>query len=220
MQKYFRGYCIVLVIIFSSSIQALSESTITIIATEAPQEAILEILESEIKPLSRLTSVISAIRQQNVRHSRMSPDQITALDQAWRQETKILKQPLINSILEKNISLELQSIRNSSNGLITEIIAVDNKGLNVGISDVTSDYWQGDEDKWQKTLLKGPEAVFVSEAGIDESTQQFQIQISVTVVDPETSLGIGSLTVGIDLDLLELYLEHGGFLQAYVNGNL
>jgi uncharacterized phage infection (PIP) family protein YhgE len=35
----------------------------------------------------------------------------------------------------------------------------DNKGLNVGQSDVTSDYWQGDEAKWKKSYKMGAGAV-------------------------------------------------------------
>jgi hypothetical protein len=45
--------------------------------------------------------------------------------------------------------------------MITEMFVMDAKGLNVGQSDVTSDYWQGDEAKWQKTYGAGPGVVFV-----------------------------------------------------------
>ena len=40
---------------------------------------------------------------------------------------------------------------------------MDKFGLNVGQSSVTSDYWQGDEDKFQKTFAVGPDAVFIDE---------------------------------------------------------
>ena len=79
---------------------------------------------------------------------------------------------------------------------------MDNKGLNVGQSDVTSDYWQGDEAKWKKTFLVGPDAVFIDKVEEDESTQQFQSQVSLSIVDPTTKNVIGAVTIGIDVEVL------------------
>jgi hypothetical protein len=79
---------------------------------------------------------------------------------------------------------------------------MDAKGLNVGQSDVTSDYWQGDEAKWQKTYGAGSGVVFVDGVEEDESTQALQSQASVTISDPETGEPIGAITVGINLDML------------------
>ena len=74
--------------------------------------------------------------------------------------------------------------------------------MNVAISDRTSDYFQGDEAKWQETFLKGPDAVHVSELEFDESTQKVQTQVSLSVTDPETGEVIGAVTLGISLDKL------------------
>ena len=78
---------------------------------------------------------------------------------------------------------------------------MDAVGLNVGQSDMTSDFWQGDEEKWQRTCLGAPDAVFIDEVEEDESTQQFQSQVSMAVADPESGTVIGCITVGIDVDL-------------------
>ncbi|WP_085899078.1 hypothetical protein [Kiloniella majae] len=189
---------------------AQSETLLIDDIQNSPPLAVQDILQNEIKPLARSSDLIKAIRQQNVANIGLNQKQIIALDQKWRQETEKLDHPFIDQLLNNAASKQLQLLKNNKNGLITEIIVTDNKGLNVAISDITSDYWQGDEDKWQKTLPVGPDAVFISDPDIDQSTQQFQIQISVTITDPENHKGIGSLTVGIDLDLLELYLEEGG----------
>lgn len=79
---------------------------------------------------------------------------------------------------------------------------MDNKGLNVAQSDITSDFWQGDEAKWQNTFLKGPGAFDIGEVEEDESTQMFQSQISYTVTDPATGNAIGAITVGVNVDAL------------------
>jgi hypothetical protein len=51
---------------------------------------------------------------------------------------------------------------------------------------MTSDMWQGDEEKFTETYSIGPGAVHFSEVELDESTQRYQAQISLTIVDPET----------------------------------
>ena len=79
---------------------------------------------------------------------------------------------------------------------------MDDRGLNAGQSDVTSDYWQGDEAKWQKTFKAGADAVFVDVVEKDESTQQLQVQVSVSIKDPETGKVIGAVTLGINVDQL------------------
>ena len=82
---------------------------------------------------------------------------------------------------------------------------MDNRGLNVGQSDETSDYWQGDEDKWQKSYLKGTDSVFVDGMEFDESAGMYLRQISVSIADPQTGETIGAITVGVDvLRMLEL----------------
>jgi hypothetical protein len=85
---------------------------------------------------------------------------------------------------------------------VTEAFVMDAKGMNVGMCDATSDYWQGDEAKWQKTYSVGPDAVFVDDVEQDESTQKFQVQTSITVVDPASGKAIGAMTVGLDAESL------------------
>ncbi|WP_085906075.1 PDC sensor domain-containing protein [Kiloniella majae] len=210
MRLFIPSVSFAISVLLSFHSQAQNETLLIDDIQNSPPLAVQDILQNEIKPLARSSDLIKAIRQQNVANIGLNQKQIIALDQKWRQETEKLDHPFIDQLLNNAASKQLQLLKNNKNGLITEIIVTDNKGLNVAISDITSDYWQGDEDKWQKTLPVGPDAVFISDPDIDQSTQQFQIQISVTITDPENHKGIGSLTVGIDLDLLGLYLEEGG----------
>ena len=83
-----------------------------------------------------------------------------------------------------------------------EAFVSDARGALVCMSGRTSDYYQGDEAKWQKTFLVGPDAVFVEEVEMDESTQTFQSQVSMSIVDPATGEVIGAITVGVNIDAL------------------
>ena len=98
--------------------------------------------------------------------------------------------------------LHLKDKQVASGGVITEIFVIDAKGLSVGESEISSDYWQGDELKWQKTYLAGASALFVDAAEKDESTQMLQSQASLTISDPNTGQPIGAITIGINLDAL------------------
>ena len=88
------------------------------------------------------------------------------------------------------------------NGQITEIFVMDSVGLNVAASDITSDFWQGDEAKFTETYGRGPGSIHISDIELDESTQRYQGQISVTIVDPSNGLAVGAMTIGVDADSL------------------
>lgn len=147
-------------------------------------------------------SVVEAINSQNSKHANLSESEIVDLDKKWRAETKASSKPLIDALLANAVSAQLKSFKDGQAGRVTEIFVMDNKGLNVGQSDVTSDYWQGDEAKWQKTYNAGPDAIFVDDVEMDESTQTLQSQVSMSVKDPATGKVIGAITVGVNVDSL------------------
>lgn len=148
------------------------------------------------------SEVVSAINAQNSKHESLSETEIVSLDKQWRAETSASSKPLVDAILANSLSSYLADVKENSAGVYTEIFVMDNKGLNVGQSDVTSDYWQGDEAKWQKTYPMGANAVHVGEVEFDDSSQQFQSQVSMSVVDPASGQVIGAVTVGINVDAL------------------
>ena len=79
---------------------------------------------------------------------------------------------------------------------------MDAQGLNVAASDMTSDYWQGDEAKHSETYGAGPDGFHISEIEFDDSTQRYQAQVSFTLIDPATGSAIGAVTVGVDAESL------------------
>ena len=109
---------------------------------------------------------------------------------------------MIDEVLASEVSKYLAEMKQAAGGMVTEVFVMDNRGLNVAQSDVTSDYWQGDEAKWKKTYSAGPEAVFVDEVEMDESTQTLQTQVSMSIKDPETNAVIGAITVGVNVEAL------------------
>ncbi|MGY3569109.1 hypothetical protein [Vibrio paucivorans] len=166
-------------------------------------EAVLkDFAMKDVKSIASDDQVINAIKSQNEQNSQLNETQITALDNDWRSQVGQSDAPLITSKLSSDLSKKLSALQESSDGVITEIFVMDNKGLNVAQSAVTSDYWQGDEDKWQQTYLVGPNAIHIGEIEEDESTQMFQSQVSYTITDPASGQVIGAITVGVNVEEL------------------
>lgn len=127
---------------------------------------------------------------------------IDALDLQWRGEIGTSSTPTITPVLEHAVAATLRDVVAQSGGSITEIILMDAQGLNVAVSGITSDMWQGDEAKHQQTYGVGPDALHLSEVELDESTQTYQGQISFPITDPASGAVIGAMTVGVNVNSL------------------
>ncbi|RVU39735.1 hypothetical protein EOI86_03555 [Hwanghaeella grinnelliae] len=146
--------------------------------------------------------VVSALAGRKSLYGKLPQDKIDALDKQWRAEREIDDQPLITSVLANPLSSYLIRVQANSVGLFTEIFVMDTNGLNAGQSSVTSDYWQGDEGKFQKTYDVGPSAVFVDEPEFNDGTQTWRAQLNMTVTDPQGG-PLGAITVEVNLTEFE-----------------
>jgi opacity protein-like surface antigen len=163
---------------------------------------ITKLADTKVRQWIKDPAIIDAVKAQNQKHAGLTQADIDALDKKWRAETGSSSQPMIQAVLSNSLSKFLKTKKESSKGLYTEIFVMDNKGLNVGQSDVSSDYWQGDEAKWKKTYPVGANAIHISDVEKDESTQTFQSQLSLPVVDPANNQVIGAITLGINVEQL------------------
>jgi hypothetical protein len=82
-----------------------------------------------------------------------------------------------------------------------ETFIMDNQGALVCATAKTTDYWQGDEAKWQRAYNEGKGGVFIDRPKFDDSSAQRLAQISVPVLDQGAA--IGAITVGIAIDKLQ-----------------
>lgn len=118
---------------------------------------------------------------------------ILDLDKRWRAGDATLIDPVLANPLSKLLS----DLVATSNDLIAEIIVMDQKGCNVAVSSRTSDYWQGDEAKWQKTFGARTETIFIDRVDFDQSTRTFSQQFSKTLSFDGRQ--IGAITIGFDI---------------------
>lgn len=127
--------------------------------------------------------VRQSIIAQNKRYGDLSQAEIDALDKQWRAEREAEDKPLIAATLSNPLSVYLTRIQGQSLGMFVEVFIMDNKGLNVGQSSITSDFWQGDEAKFQKTFPQGAQEVFIDEPEWDETFQIWRAQLNIPVRD-------------------------------------
>jgi hypothetical protein len=163
----------------------------------------------------------AAITASTAKHKKLGYDDAIILDSQWRvaksgveKEEKAagtLKdlagdksiddhikagEELIKAARENDASKWLIKIQDGAQpaGAITEVFVTDGWGWNVAQTGGTSDFYQGDEGKWQKTFASNDIEILdiVEEDGVRYA------QISLPIKDGDKN--IGAVTVGVDVD--------------------
>src|SRR5579884_633145 len=114
------------------------------VADEPHVKPVTDYVLANVKPWLSDPLVVAAINKQNVEYAKLKNYDINKLDNGWidRSDKK-----LIASKMNNELSAFLRKKKESANGVIFEIFVFDNKGLNVGQTDLTQDFNQGDEAK-------------------------------------------------------------------------
>ena len=171
-------------------------------AAYADTDAISQLSYELAQDLMADAGVRAAIETGNAAHGGLSEYELIALDRVWRHETGESDRPTIETVVAGPGAERLHAMMERGGGALTEIIIMDNRGMNAAVSNVTSDFWQGDEEKFLLTFGESPDALHVEDLEFDESTGRFQLQVSRTLVDPITGLPVGAVTFGFDAAVL------------------
>ncbi len=171
-------------------------SQMSLVFAEKAPDSIYSLAETTLVALGTDSVLIKAVKDENSKGKTL--DQIKIIDDKWKQTPGIAD--YMKAIMENDCAKRLNEIV-AADAYYAEIFVMDNQGANVCMSDKTSDYWQGDEGKFQKSFNEGNGALFVDEVEFDESTQSYLVQISLPVKDGEVV--IGAITFGIDIDIYE-----------------
>lgn len=183
--KFRLGAALTGALIAFANVSALAEEAVV------PASIIKQIRQWASSPVVLLT-----LAENNRKHAGLDEPAIIKLDKQWRAERKMEDQILITEVLSSPLSNYLTAIQARSFGLYTEIFVMDAKGLNAGQSAITSDYWQGDEAKWQKTFPVGADAVFIDKPEIGDNGTE-NVQVNLAIADGKTVAG--AITVEVNL---------------------
>lgn len=144
--------------------------------------------------------IMRALRSKN--NGGETAEEIQRKDKEWTQNPQFaLRKSLTNSACGQRLRELTKADAN-----VVEVILMDKNGANVCVSHETTDYWQGDEAKFQKTFGETKD-VFVDEARLDQSTGVYSIQISVLVRDGMAKAG--ALTLGLRVNKQEVERRSG-----------
>lgn len=161
-----------------------------------------QVLEEMYKIVSSDIVRIS-VNAQNEKLRTLPQADIDTLDKQWVAERKSDDKPLIAATLSNPLSVYLARVQGKSLGLYAEIFIMDQNGLNVGQSSVTSDFWQGDEDKFQKTFMAQDNGLFIDAAEWDDEAKIWRGQVSFPLFEGPDKKKIGAVTVELNLTELE-----------------
>ena len=162
---------------------------------QAPPKAV-ELAETTLSKVGADPVIVEAVKAENSKAKTL--DQVKSMDEKWKAHAGIAD--YMKAMMDSECGRHLRTIQESE-PFYAEIFVMDNLGANVAMTDKTSDYWQGDEAKFQKSFDDGKGTIFVDDVEFDESAQAYLSQISVPVTDGKKV--IGAITFGIDVDRLE-----------------
>lgn len=162
--------------------------------------------------LSQDPRIITAVHEAN--HQPTSQEQIALLDKQWAHELTLNISGLAVSLQQSALSRYLRTWQQQFSGQVAEVMLVDQQGRNVAISEITSDYWQGDEAKFQQAMQEA-QPYYFDTVSFDASTQRFLVHLSIPLYDKKTDDNtpgtnenplvpappIGMLMLGIDVEL-------------------
>ncbi|MDP9194612.1 MAG: hypothetical protein M3P06_23190 [Acidobacteriota bacterium] len=140
-------------------------------------------------------AIVAAVKAQNAKG--VSAAQVKSLDEQWAAGKA---EALVKQITTGTCADYLRTLV-AANAAFGETFIMDDQGALVCATAKTTDYWQGDEAKWQRAYNEGKGDVFIDRPKFDDSSAQRLAQISVPVIDK--GIAIGAITIGISIDKLQ-----------------
>lgn len=131
---------------------------------------------------------------------------VMTIDSQWQALAPFQLPELAEEILALPGSRALHGWQESHPGLITEVMLVNDMGTLAAISQLTSDYWQGDEPKFQKVIGKPTESsgsarsLYISPIRYDTSAARFQVTVSAAVPAENGEKDIGVIVIGLSIE--------------------
>lgn len=147
--------------------------------------------------------------------------EIQRLDQAWRAADAAGNDnhPLVSRVLNEEISSELREFRSAFPENV-EVFVTDGYGANVGATNRTSDYYQGDEEWWQSAYNSGEGSAYIGQPEFDQSSSTFAVIIAVPLFAHDTREVIGVLRTTLDMKSITAVLNQTnlgtGQVELYV----
>lgn len=181
---------------FNHQILGCSDSGYKLSSSESARiKMILKPLVDQIAKSSEIEKALDHIRNLTSR----SKADLEQIDNDWREASKKGETSFMDRYLLTKANKYLHEILARNNSVLSEVIVVNNKGYNVAVEPMTSDFWQGDESKFLKAIILKPGEFFEDLIVYDASSHKFAVQFSTPFFNDEGHL-MGVITLGVDVD--------------------
>jgi hypothetical protein len=171
----------------------LVAATMVVAQDQSVPKSLVRFTNSTLVKIGQDATLVSLVEAQNAK--RVSLAKIQEIDKQWIAEKGI--NAFMSGLLGNSASTRLLSLTGQY-GFILEAFVMDNQGALVGLTNKTSDYWQGDEAKFTDSYKGGTGAVHYGEPEFDESANATIVQISVPV--SKGGKAIGAITFGVSIE--------------------
>jgi hypothetical protein len=178
-----------MILVSSMMVVALAGQADPTTATRVKETAYARVARAQT--IARDSAVHSAVSASNALVE--PPDLIRRRDVVWIGNPR---DPLRQAIVQAPCSAKVRELV-KDDPLVVEAFVMNDRGTLVCSIAETSDYWQGDEAKWQRTFVDGKDA-FVEEPAFDASTGKYAIQVSVPVHEGAKRIGAVTLTLKLN----------------------
>jgi K+-sensing histidine kinase KdpD len=186
---------------FVGSIYALEYKDVYDLSGIKASNEIIKLIKNDILTWINDDVIIQAVNEANKKYASRTLDQVKAADKEWIESKEITT--FMKELMENKSAVLLKDKIKKSQNLYAEIFTTDFQGCIVGETERSSDYWQGDEDKFIKTYGAGGK-IFIDKIKYDESSKTSSMQISLPLYDAKAKKMIGSITITVDMDKKEL----------------
>ena len=153
-----------------------------------------------LETLAKTPSLVSAVAESNQLRADWTTEKITGMDKSWISKDPSMEKT-VSEIENNSLSEYLVNFIND-NPAEVEVFVTDLKGLNLAMTDRTSDFLQSDEEWWKSTFSNGSGDIYIGEVEYDESSQIYAMNIGVPVLDSNTQKVIGVLRGTLDISIL------------------
>ncbi|MEK6796860.1 MAG: hypothetical protein AABZ39_18955 [Spirochaetota bacterium] len=188
------------------SLFAVEMKTVYSLANVKTSKEVEAFMQSDLLSWINSPAIITAVKAANEKNAKRTQAEITALDKEWMAAKDVT--PFMKQFIENPVAETLREQMKRSKGLIAEAFVMDYQGCIVAEAGKTSDFWQGDEDKFTKSCTAG--AIFVDKIKFDESSRTSSMQISLPLFDATAKKVVGAITVTVDMEkraLLKAYAK-------------
>jgi hypothetical protein len=137
--------------------------------------------------------VVEAVKEAN--RSARTLNEIERIDIEWQGATGV--SPFMRTLIDHPAAVRLRELR-AEHRELQEAFVTDRLGANVAMTNKTSDFYQGDEEKFREAFAEGKGGTHIGKLALDESIQSYSIPVAVPVMDHGSAIGVLVVTVNVE----------------------